>query len=193
MLVRRSLSAVFAANEWYGEVWSSARIDFAQRRDLVMKNYRLTQLTAPRARFAYRNVSTGPPDAGFNLTDRIETGSRRKVSAGANENMVVPRRTRAWLFPPILYWLAASFVIAGPLPAASQSEPQEPQLGTKLVGTGAVGPAEQGWSVALSADGNTAIVGGIVDNKLTGAAWVLARSGSVWSQEGSKLVGTDAV
>jgi len=34
------------------------------------------------------------------------------------------------------------------------------QQGSKLVGTGAVGPAGQGRSVALSADGNTAIVGG---------------------------------
>jgi hypothetical protein len=30
--------------------------------------------------------------------------------------------------------------------------------------TGAVAPAEQGFSVALSADGNTAIVGGFGDN-----------------------------
>ena len=30
----------------------------------------------------------------------------------------------------------------------------------KLVGTGAVGSANQGMAVALSADGNTAIVGG---------------------------------
>ena len=34
------------------------------------------------------------------------------------------------------------------------------QQGTKLVGTGAVGDADQGQSVSLSADGNTAIVGG---------------------------------
>ena len=34
------------------------------------------------------------------------------------------------------------------------------QQGSKLVGTGAVGAAEQGCSVAISADGNTAIVGG---------------------------------
>jgi hypothetical protein len=38
------------------------------------------------------------------------------------------------------------------------------QQGPKLVGTGAVGPAEQGVSVALSADGNTAVVGGWGDN-----------------------------
>ena len=34
------------------------------------------------------------------------------------------------------------------------------QQGPKLVGTGAVGSTDQGMSVALSADGNTAIVGG---------------------------------
>ena len=67
------------------------------------------------------------------------------------------------------------------------------QQGSKLVGTGAVGSAEQGRSVALSADGNTAIVGGPGDNSYTGAAWVFTRSGGVWTQQGSKLVGTGAV
>ncbi len=38
------------------------------------------------------------------------------------------------------------------------------QQGPKLVGSGAVGAAGQGNSVALSADGNTAIVGGHCDN-----------------------------
>jgi len=67
------------------------------------------------------------------------------------------------------------------------------QQGDKLVGTGTVGPAEQGISVALSADGNTAIVGGSADNAATGAAWVFTRSGGVWTQQGDKLVGTDGV
>jgi hypothetical protein len=44
----------------------------------------------------------------------------------------------------------------------------------------------QGSSVALSADGNTAILGG-------SAAWVFTRSGGVWTQHGSKLVGAGAV
>jgi hypothetical protein len=64
------------------------------------------------------------------------------------------------------------------LPAPAQA--QFTQQGPKLVGTGAVGPfgAGQGWSVSLSADGNTAIVGGIEDNSDvgTGAAWVYTRS-----------------
>ncbi len=66
------------------------------------------------------------------------------------------------------------------------------QQGSKLVGTGAVGKARQGISVALSADGNTAIIGGYIDDSLTGAAWIFTRSGTVWSQQGSKLVGTGA-
>jgi hypothetical protein len=65
----------------------------------------------------------------------------------------------------------------------------------KLVGTGAVGSfggANQGQSVSLSGDGNTAIVGGPNDNDFAGAAWVFTRSAGVWSQQGAKLVGTDA-
>ena len=67
------------------------------------------------------------------------------------------------------------------------------QQGSKLLGTGAVGSARQGKSVALSADGNTAIVGGNGDNSDTGAAWVYTRNGGVWTQQGSKLVGTGAI
>ena len=67
------------------------------------------------------------------------------------------------------------------------------QQGNKLVGTGAVGTADQGVSVALSADGNTALVSGVGDNSLAGAAWVFTRSNGVWTQQGNKLVGTGAV
>jgi hypothetical protein len=67
------------------------------------------------------------------------------------------------------------------------------QQGNKLVGTGSIGNAGQGISVSLSADGNTAIVGGPNDNNYVGAAWVYTRSGGVWTQQGSKLVGTGVV
>jgi hypothetical protein len=59
-------------------------------------------------------------------------------------------------------------------------------------------PDLQGYSVALSADGNTAIVGGPGDNNPyyvgdpgIGAAWIYTRSGGVWTQQGPKLVGND--
>jgi lipocalin len=77
--------------------------------------------------------------------------------------------------------------------ASSWAGAQFVQQGERLIGTGAVGPAGQGNSVALSADGNTAIMGGPNDNGNLGAAWVFARSGGVWVQQGSKLVGTGAV
>ncbi|MCX6187029.1 MAG: cadherin-like beta sandwich domain-containing protein [Bacteroidetes bacterium] len=67
------------------------------------------------------------------------------------------------------------------------------QQGNKLVGTGNVGTAQQGISVKLSADGNTAIVGGNSDDNGQGAAWIYTRSGGVWSQQGSKLVDTGGV
>jgi hypothetical protein len=67
------------------------------------------------------------------------------------------------------------------------------QQGNKLVGGGAVANARQGISVALSADGNTAMVGGWFDNNKAGAAWVFTRKGGVWSQQGKKLVGSGAV
>jgi hypothetical protein len=66
------------------------------------------------------------------------------------------------------------------------------QQGSKLIGTGAVGTAQQGYRVALSGDGNTAIIGGFSDNSNTGAAWVFVRSNGVWSQQGNKLVGQGA-
>jgi hypothetical protein len=80
--------------------------------------------------------------------------------------------------------------LCAPGPASAQFT----QQGPKLVGTNALGPdvIEQGWSVALSADGNTAILGGPQDNSFAGAAWVFTRSSGVWSQQGSKLVGSGA-
>ncbi len=83
--------------------------------------------------------------------------------------------------------------VVGMLFLAYAAAAQFGQQGSKLVGTGAVGYARQGQSVTLSADGNTAIVGGPNDNSLAGAAWVYTRSGGVWSQQGGKLVGTGAV
>ena len=73
-----------------------------------------------------------------------------------------------------------------------RSEGTWSQQGGKLVGTGMVSAASQGWSVSLSGNGNTAIVGGINDDNGSGAAWVFASSGSVWSQQ-AKLLGTGAV
>ena len=67
------------------------------------------------------------------------------------------------------------------------------QQGDKLVGSGASGSSRQGKSVALSADGNTAIIGGPGDSAGTGAVWVFTRSNGSWVQQGGKLVGSGAI
>ena len=86
---------------------------------------------------------------------------------------------------------ALTFValVFSPLPASAQFT----ELGPKLVGSGNVGASSQGFSVAVSGDGNTAIVGAPSDNSSTGAAWIFVRFGSSWVQQGPKLVGTGAV
>jgi FG-GAP repeat len=62
----------------------------------------------------------------------------------------------------------------------------------KLTGAGEIGGGMFGTSVALSSDGKTALIGAPGDNGGFGAAWVVTRKGSTWTQRGSKLVGTDA-
>jgi hypothetical protein len=67
------------------------------------------------------------------------------------------------------------------------------QQGPKLTGSGEVGAGVFGDSVALSSDGNTALIGGNTDNGGKGAAWVFTRSGSTWTQQGAKLMGGGGV
>jgi len=66
------------------------------------------------------------------------------------------------------------------------------QQGKKLVAkVGEDSEGEFGWSVALSADGNTALVGAPADAAEVGAAWVFTRSSSTWTQQGKKLTAGD--
>src|SRR5215472_17616438 len=70
---------------------------------------------------------------------------------------------------------------AGMQPAAGAGTGAVHPTKPKLVGTGAIGNA----AVVPSADGNTAIVGGLDDNGGAGAAWVYKRSalpGPGWSK-----------
>jgi hypothetical protein len=63
------------------------------------------------------------------------------------------------------------------------------QQGAKLTAKSGeeIGAGLFGVSVALSSDGNTALIGGPNDNNKVGAAWVFTRSGAVWTQQGTKL------
>lgn len=58
----------------------------------------------------------------------------------------------------------------------------------KVVGTGAVGDSNQGWSVGLSGNGRTVAVGGSSDNSGRGAVWVFNNNArGTWTQAGPKL------
>ncbi len=68
------------------------------------------------------------------------------------------------------------------------------QFGDKLVGINGF-EAKQGWSVALSGDGRTAVIGGPEDNHsiigqfvADGAAWVFVpdQTAGVWTQQGPR-------
>ena len=52
------------------------------------------------------------------------------------------------------------------------------QQGEKLTGSGEVGKGQFGYSVALSSNGKTALIGGPEDNSEVGAVWVFTCSGA---------------
>ncbi len=63
------------------------------------------------------------------------------------------------------------------------------QQGSKLTGQGEIGPGRFGYSVALSGDGNTALVGAPGDSESRGAAWTFARSDAAWTQQSELQAG----
>lgn len=64
------------------------------------------------------------------------------------------------------------------------------QQGSKLVNSALAVDGRQGTSVDISADGNTAIVGVPYDG-VTGGALIYVRNNGSWTQQGTKLSGSD--
>ena len=62
---------------------------------------------------------------------------------------------------------------------------------SKIAGDNPKGVAQQGYSIAMSGDGNTCVVGGAKDANSIGAVWVYIRQGLEWVQQGDKLVASD--
>src|SRR5262249_15021473 len=77
----------------------------------------------------------------------------------------------------------ALVLLAATLVPSQSARAQKFNVRAELVGTGFALPPQQGYSVALSRDGNTALVGGYLDN----SAWVFTLSGAGWTQQGDKL------
>ena len=96
-------------------------------------------------------------------------------------------KTRLWPISHAWSSFRASVLISATLLFSLQlALAQFTQQGPKLVGAGAFGNAAAARGhVALSADGNTAVVGARTDNLATGASWVFTRSGGVWTRQGT--------
>src|SRR6516164_2897455 len=81
-------------------------------------------------------------------------------------------------------------VLGAALGLAPAAQAQFSQQGGKLVGSGYSGTnVYQGFSVGVSNDGNTAIVGAPGDSQSLGAAWIFTRSSGIWNP-GIKLFGS---
>lgn len=88
---------------------------------------------------------------------------------------------------PLRLVITAVFLMLWAAIAVAQTYTQQ---GNKLVGSGGISSSQnQGYAVALSADGNTAIVGARNDDDNHGAAYIYRRTGTTWTQQ-AKLVGT---
>lgn len=94
-----------------------------------------------------------------------------------------------------VFALAVSLAIllcgAVTIPQVALSAPTfEDEAEAKLTGGAEASSGDKfGLSVALSADGSTALIGAPRASGLAGAAWVFARSGGSWVQQGPKLAG----
>jgi hypothetical protein len=113
------------------------------------------------------NDSVGAP--GFGSVSMSSDGTTMLVGGGADGN---PRGLgAAWVF--------------------TRSGTTWTQQGSKLRPNDDVGNSFFG-NGSLSSDGNIAVIAGLNDNAGVGAAWIFARSAGVWTQRGSKLIGSGA-
>jgi hypothetical protein len=87
------------------------------------------------------------------------------------------------LLGTLAIWLLTERVNASP-----GEEPAYTVQGGKLVPNDLAGLSHFGRGVAISADGNTAVVGAPHDDAETGSAWIFVRSGGVWTQQAKLAV-----
>lgn len=129
----------------------------------------------------------------LNNLDTIKIGGVSAIKISSKTDtlvaMVMPGTTTGTIYLTNANGNATS----GAIFTKAASTPPMSQQGNKLVGTAAIGNSTQGCSVALSADGKTAIVGGNGDNNNVGGAWIYTCNGGTWTQQGGKLVGNGAL
>ena len=110
------------------------------------------------------------------------------ISTHADGAAIAPRTQRQ--SRPLIVLQVAAAMLGALVYTYEPAQAQFTQQGPRLVGTTTAPPDEQGFSVSLSNNGNTALIGGPTDAGGLGAAWIFTRSAGIWSQLGNKLVGT---
>jgi hypothetical protein len=164
----------FGFRDTVGQRWESGLVDRSGNAKPALASF---ELGASCYRLAFDPcVQLGPKLTAADESSAGSFGSGVAISADARTLLVggstdAGGAGAAWVFTR-----------AGPTP----------QQVAKLTPSDAAGPARFGGSVALSADGDTALVGGNGDDGGAGAAWVFVRSGSTWVQQGPKLTPADA-
>lgn len=118
----------------------------------------------------------------------VEQGSAVAVSADGDTVLIgAPYDNTQGVSGQVLYGVGAAWVFVRTNGVWSQQ-------GSKFLPTGGVGLSMFGSSVSLSADGNTALIGGPNDDSNKGASWIFTRSNAgVWDPIGVKLVGGSAL
>jgi len=113
------------------------------------------------------------------------------AAAGERPGVLPAGDLRPASVPPGLWSVVQQVVGAGLAPAGKAGDPKGGCTGCmKLLAHGEVGGGRFGYSVALSANGDTALIGAPFENSSAGAAWVFTRSGSTWAEQGKKLTGS---
>lgn len=118
------------------------------------------------------STSVGLPDAGQGAAVALSADGSTAIVGGPNDTNAFGLATGA-------VWV---FVRSGAAWA---------QQGDKIVANVPALVTGFGSSVAISADGNTALAGAITQGPSAGGAEVLVRDGTVWSQPGAGLVPSD--
>ena len=145
----------------------------------------LLHVSAAGARYPVRIdpfVQTGEAFSGTGATKEDEFGHSVALSGDGTTAIV-----GAYVdgeHNKVLGWPGAAFVF---IRNGSKWE----QQGAKLTATGGEEPTYFGNSVALSKNGNTAIVGSYGTNGGNGAAYVFTRTGSTWKQLGEPLLDSE--
>jgi hypothetical protein len=125
-------------------------------------------------------IGTGETrEDGFGVSVALSADGNTALIGGPGDNGGLFGKGAAWVFTRSgSTWAQQGEKLVGDCTSSCANE-----------GTGEIENAWFGYNVALSADGNTALIGGFRDNDWKGAAWVFTRSGSTWAQQGEKLVG----